>query len=165
MNKAHYVRKEDAAPKWRLIDAEGKVLGRLATTVTEILRGKDKPYYTPHTDCGDYVVIINADKIVLSGDKWEKKEYVSHSLWIGGKKVKTAKELFMKHPTDLIELAVKRMLPKNILSRQILKKLNIYTGNAHPHKAQSPELFELETQLPSKIRMPKKSKVMQRSSK
>jgi large subunit ribosomal protein L13 len=148
MNKAFYPRKEDVVAGWSHIDAEGKVLGRLATFVADRLRGKDKPHYTPHTDCGDYVVITNADKIVLSGDKWEGKEYVRVTGWIGGKKETSAKDLHAKHPTRLIELAVKRMLPKNKLSRQMIKKLKIYAGSEHPHVAQNPTFVELDIQKP-----------------
>ena len=136
MNKSFVLKKEERCPEWRVFDAEGKVLGRLATQVADALRGKDKPYYTPHTDSGDYVVIINADKIVLTGNKWEDKEYVRYSGWSSGKKVATAKELKEKHPTHIVELAVKGMLPKNKLNREILKKLKVYVGAEHPHKAQ-----------------------------
>jgi len=148
MNKAFYPRKEDVVTQWCHIDANGLVLGRLATFVADRLRGKDKAHYTPHTDCGDYVVITNADKIVLSGDKWEDKEYVSVTGWIGGKKEISAKDLHAKHPTRLIELAVKRMLPKNRLSRQMIKKLKIYAGTEHPHIAQNPTIIKFETQEP-----------------
>lgn len=136
MNKTFYLRKEDRAPVWRLIDADGMVLGRLATQVADILRGKDKPYYTPHTDCGDYVVIINADKIKLTGNKWKDKIYVTVSGWRSGKRETSAKDQMAKHPTSLIELAVKRMLPKNTLNRDAFKKLKVYTGPEHPHIAQ-----------------------------
>lgn len=141
MNRAFMLKKEAQSPQWRLIDAEGKVLGRLATQVADILRGKDKATYTPHADAGDYVVIINADKVVLTGKKLEDKEYVSYSGWMSGTKVTTAKEMQQKHPGKIIEMAVKRMLPKNKLAREILKKLKIYTGAEHPHKAQQPEAF------------------------
>ena len=136
MNRSFVLKKEERAPQWRLVDAEGKVLGRLATEVADALRGKDKPYYTPHTDSGDYVIVVNADKIVLTGNKWEDKEYVRYSGWMGGKKVATAREMKEKHPTMIIEMAVKGMLPKNKLSSQILKKLNVYVGAEHPNKAQ-----------------------------
>ena len=139
MNRTFYLRKEDRAPKWRLVDAEGQVLGRLATKIADALRGKDTPYYTPHTDCGDYVVVVNADKIKLTGKKLKNKEYVRVSGWMGGKKVTTARDMLVKHPTYLIEYAVKRMLPKNKLNRQIFKKLKIYAGQDHPHKAQKLE--------------------------
>ncbi|QQR53474.1 50S ribosomal protein L13 [bacterium] len=136
MNKAFYLKKEDRAPKWRVIDAEGKILGRLATQIADALRGKDKPYYTPHTDCGDYVVVINADKVVMTGQKMSDKEYVTYSGWMSGKKVTLAKDLMKKHPTKIVELAVKRMLPKNTLNSDIYRKLKVYAGSEHPHKAQ-----------------------------
>lgn len=136
MNKAFFLRKEDRKPSWRVIDAEGKILGRLATELADIIRGKDKATYTPHTDSGDYVVVINAEKIVLTGDKMEGKIYDRHTGWVGGYKTLTARQMLEKHPTQLIELAVKRMLPKNYLSRQVLKKLKIYVGTEHPHRAQ-----------------------------
>ncbi len=136
MNKAFYLRKEDRNPQWRLIDAEGAILGRLATQIANALRGKDKPYYTPHDDAGDYVVVVNADKIKLTGDKWEGKEYARYTGWIGGYRVTKAKDLLIKHPTQLIELAVRGMLPKNKLNREIIKKLKVYAGPEHPHKAQ-----------------------------
>lgn len=136
MNRAFFLRKEDTNAQWRVIDADGKVLGRLATEIADILRGKDQATFTPHTDGGDYVVVVNASKIVLTGNKWEDKEYVTVTGWMGGKKVKTAEEVFAKDPARLIQLAVKRMLPKNILSRTIIKKLKIYAHAEHPHKAQ-----------------------------
>jgi len=136
MNRAFFLRKEDRSPKWRLIDAEGKVLGRLATEIAEALRGKDKPNYTPHTDCGDYIVVINAEKVALTGDKLEGKVYARYTGYIGGYKEETAKEVLEKHPTRLVEHAVKGMLPKNRLSNQIIKKLKVYAGPEHPHKAQ-----------------------------
>lgn len=136
MNRTFFLKKEDRDPQWILIDASGQVLGRLATQIAEILRGKNRPEYTPHTDSGDYVVVINADKIVLTGDKWEGKTYESYSGWIGGLKVRTASEMLEKHPTKIIEKAVEGMLPKNRLSRQIVKKLKVYVGVDHPHHAQ-----------------------------
>ncbi len=136
MNKAFFLRKEDRDPKWHLIDAQGEVLGRLATKIADTLRGKDKAIFTPHTDCGDYVVVINAEKIKLTGDKWEGKEYVRYSGWMGGKKVTTAREMLKKHPEKIIQKAVKGMLPKNKLSEEIIKKLKIYTGSEHPHQGQ-----------------------------
>lgn len=148
MNKTFYPRKEDVVAQWRHIDAEGLVLGRLATQVADILRGKDKPHYTPHTDCGDYVVITNAEKIILSGNKWDDKTYIRVTGYLGNKKEIPAKDLHAKHPTQLIELAVRRMLPKNTLSRQIIKKLKVYTGSTHPHEAQSPQVFKVEIQKP-----------------
>lgn len=139
MNKTFFLRKEDANPQWRLIDASGKVLGRLATEIANILRGKDQAEFTPHTHSGDYVVVINAEKIVLTGNKLNDKVYLSYSGYLGGQKSRTAREIMEKTPEKLIELAVKRMLPrinKSTLSRLILKKLKVYAGSKHPHVAQ-----------------------------
>lgn len=136
MNKTFFLRKEDRAPKWRVIDANGLILGRLATKIADALRGKDKAIYTPHTDCGDYIVVINADKVVLTGKKLVQKEYINYSGWMGGKKVIMAKDMLRKHPTKILQLAVKRMLPKNKLSDQVIKKLKLYVGDSHPHVAQ-----------------------------
>lgn len=136
MNKAFVLKREARAPQWRLIDAEGKVLGRLATQVADILRGKDKATYTPHTDSGDYVVIINADKVVLTGNKLRDKEYKTNSGWLSGLKIISAQEMQKRHPGRIIEMAVRRMLPKNRLSGQVYKKLKVYEGTDHPHKAQ-----------------------------
>lgn len=136
MNKAFNLRKEDRAPKWRLIDAKGKVVGRLATEVADILRGKDKPLYTPHTDCGDYVVIINVEKIKFTGNKMEQKTYEWYTGWIGGLKSLTAAQVMAKDPARIIILAVKRMLPKTKMGRAVIKKLKVYKGSEHPHIAQ-----------------------------
>ena len=136
MNRSFFLKNEERAPKWRVIDGKGRVLGRLATEIADVLRGKDKAIFTPHTDCGDYVVVVNADKVVLTGKKAKNKEYVSYSGWIGGQKIVKANDLLAKHPTKILELAVKRMLPKNRLSRQIIKKLKLYVGDSHPHQAQ-----------------------------
>lgn len=136
MNKSFVLKKEARDPQWRLIDAEGKVLGRLATEIADILRGKDRAFYTPHTDSGDYVVVINAEKVVLTGSKWQDKQYDHYTGWIGGLKTTTAEAVQKKHPGFIIEHAVKGMLPKNTLNRAIFKKLKVYAGNAHPHKAQ-----------------------------
>ncbi len=136
MNRSFVLKKEERRPQWRLMDAKEQVLGRLATKIADMLRGKDKPFYTPHTDSGDYVVVINAEKIALTGNKWEDKEYISYSGWFGGKKITTAKEMLAKHPTELVRHAVKGMLPKNKLMKEAIKKLKIYTGTEHPHKAQ-----------------------------
>ena len=136
MNKAFFLKNEARDPQWHLIDAEGKTLGRLATQVADVLRGKDRPTFTPHTDSGDYVIIVNAEKVHLTGKKWEDKEYRRYTGWMGGYKVRTAKEMLEKHPTDIITKAVQGMLPKNRLSRQIIKKLKVYVGDKHPHQAQ-----------------------------
>ncbi len=136
MNKSFVLKNETRKPSWRVIDAQDQVLGRLATRIADILRGKDKPVYTPQTDSGDYVVVINAEKIKLTGNKLENKQYDRYSGWIGGYKVETAQEMLTKYPERLIEHAVKGMLPKNILNRQVIKKLKVYVGTEHPHKAQ-----------------------------
>jgi len=136
MNKAFYLRKEDRNPQWRVMNAQGESLGRLAVKIANALRGKDQAMYTPHTDSGDYVVVINASEIVLTGNKWNDKEYISHSGYLGNRKVLTAKQVFEKDPTLMIIKAVKLMLPKNTLNKQILKKLKVYTGAEHPHIAQ-----------------------------
>ncbi|HJM68481.1 MAG TPA: 50S ribosomal protein L13 [Candidatus Babeliales bacterium] len=135
-NKTFYLSKEARAPKWHLIDAEGKILGRLATEIAEKLRGKDKAFYTPHTDSGDYVVVINAEKVKMTGEKFTDKIYLSYSGWMGGQKERTPKQLFEKRPTEVLQRAVKGMLPTNRLSRQVIKKLKVYAGSEHPHKAQ-----------------------------
>ena len=136
MNKAFYLRKEDQNPEWVLVDAEGEVLGRLATRVADMLRGKDSPEFTPHGDAGKYVVIINAEKIKLTGDKMTDKEYVHYTGWMGGQKVRTAKEIMEKNPAEIIEKAVERMLPKTSLGRKAATKLKVYAGKNHPHQAQ-----------------------------
>lgn len=136
MNKAFYLRKEDRNPQWRVMDATGQSLGRLAARVANVLRGKDQAMYTPHTDSGDYVVVINFANIVLTGAKWTDKEYVSHSGYLGNRKVLSAKQVFAKDPSALLIKAVKLMLPKNNLSKQVIKKLKIYNGAEHNHIAQ-----------------------------
>lgn len=136
MNKVFYLHKEDRNPQWRVFDAKDMILGRLATQVANALRGKDKPFFTPHDDAGDYVVVINADKIKLTGNKWEGKIYDRYSGWMGGYSVTTAKELMAKHPTQLVEHAVKGMLRRNKLNKEVIKKLKVYAGPEHPHKAQ-----------------------------
>ena len=136
MNKAFYLRKEDKNPQWRVMDATGQSVGRFAVKIADALRGKDQPMYTPHTDSGDYVVVINMANIVFTGDKWNDKEYVSHSGYIGNRRVLKAKELFIKDPSAILIRAVKLMLPKNTLNKQILKKLKVYQGAEHPHIAQ-----------------------------
>lgn len=129
--------------KWYVVDAAGQTLGRLASEVATILRGKHKPEYTPHVDTGDHVIIINAEKIELTGNKLHDKKYYRHSGYPGGLKVRTAHEMFSKHPERVLELAVKGMLPKNSLGRKMFKKLHVYAGPEHPHEAQKPEKYEL----------------------
>lgn len=135
-NKAFFLKKESQKPRWVVVDATDQVLGRLATRVADMLRGKDKPIFTPHADAGDYVVIVNAQKVKLTGKKWDQKIYDKYTGWMGGYKVSTARQLQARHPDQIIELAVKRMLPKNKLSRQLIKKLRVYQTADHPHQAQ-----------------------------
>lgn len=129
--------------EWVIIDAEGKVLGRLATVVASMLRGKHKTNYTPHVDCGDNVVIINAEKVVLTGDKMSDKLYVRHTGYPGGQRVTTASELLKKNPVSLVEKAVKGMLPKNRLGSALYRNLYVYAGIEHPHEAQKPKTIEI----------------------
>ncbi len=143
MKKYTYsAKKSDNKGKWWFVDAKGEVLGRLATRIASRLRGKHNPLFTPHVDTGDWVVVVNADKIVLTGKKMEKKKYYRHSGYIGSLKTTTAKELIEKSPEDLIRFAVKGMLPKNRLGRKLFKKLKVYAGDKHPHDAQMPEIME-----------------------
>lgn len=130
---------------WVLVDAEGQTLGRLASKVAYILRGKNKPYFTPHVDCGDNVVIINAGKVVLSGAKVEDKEYVRYTNYPGGQRFSTPKELLAKQPIKVVENAVKGMLPKNRLGRQLFRNLNVYEGAEHKQEAQQPKTIDLNT--------------------
>ncbi|AQQ51805.1 50S ribosomal protein L13 [Planococcus lenghuensis] len=129
--------------KWYVVDAEGQTLGRLASEVAAILRGKNKPTFTPNVDTGDHVIIINADKIELTGKKLTDKIYYRHSQFPGGLKQRTALEMRTKYPTQMLELAIKGMLPKNSLGRQTFKKLHVYAGSEHKHQAQQPEVYEL----------------------
>lgn len=129
--------------KWHVIDANGAVLGRLAVQVANVLRGKDKPVYTPHMDAGDFVVVINAEKVLLTGKKETDKKYMSYSGWKGGEKYTTVGKLREKQPEKLITHAVKGMIPKNRLGRVLLTKLKVYRGEAHPHAAQQPEMMTL----------------------
>lgn len=136
MNKTFFKAKEARAPRWRLIDATDKIVGRLATEVADILRGKDKPEYTAHIDTGDYVVVINAEKITFSGNKMEEKEYQWYTGYIGGLKTLTAEQVMQRDPARILEHAVKGMLPKTKMGRAVIKKLKIYKGAEHPHVAQ-----------------------------
>ncbi|MDF2699874.1 MAG: ribosomal protein [Haloplasmataceae bacterium] len=129
--------------KWYVVDATGKALGRLSSEVATLLRGKHKPTFTPHVDCGDFVIVINADKIELTGDKWNKKLYIHHSMHPGGLKVRTAKVMNATQPEKMLELAIFGMLPKGSLGRQVGNKLFVYRGSEHPHAAQKPEVYEL----------------------
>ena len=127
--------------KWYVVDAEGCTLGRLASNVASVLRGKNKPVFTPHVDTGDYVIIINADKVKVTGKKLEQKIYYSHSHYVGGMKETTLKEMMAKKPEKVVELAVKGMLPKGPLGRQMYSKLHVYAGPEHAHAAQKPEVL------------------------
>jgi large subunit ribosomal protein L13 len=129
--------------KWYVVDAEGKTLGRLAVEVAKVLRGKNKPTYTPHVDTGDHVIVVNAEKIVLTGKKLEQKTYFRHSGYPGGTTFTTAGKMLATKPERVVEAAVKGMLPKNSLGRQMYRKLNVYAGPNHPHSAQQPEVLEL----------------------
>ncbi|MFO7259561.1 MAG: 50S ribosomal protein L13 [bacterium] len=133
----------DIQRRWWLVDAEGKVLGRLASRIAGILRGKHKPIYTPHLDTGDYVVVINAAKVRLTGDKPNQKTYFRHSGYMGGERFIPFRRMIEKHPERVIELAVKGMLPKNKLGRQMRKKLRVYAGPEHPHAGQQPQPLEI----------------------
>jgi len=135
--------KETVTKEWLLVDAEGATLGRLATVVASFLRGKNKTNFTPHVDCGDYVVVINADKVSLSGTKWSDKEYVRYTGYPGGQRVTTAQEMLKKKPISLVENAVRGMLPKTRLGRAIHKNMHVYAGSSHPHEAQKPKKIEL----------------------
>jgi len=137
------MRAEDVRRSWFVVDAEDKTLGRLATEVARRLRGKHKPEYTPHVDTGDYIVVINAGKVRVTGAKTTDKIYYRHSGYPGGIKSRTFEQLRASHPERIIEIAVKGMLPRNPLGRSMLKKLKVYAGNEHPHSAQQPELLEI----------------------
>ena len=137
-------KKNEIEHQWWLVDAEGKRLGRLATEVARILRGKHKPIFTPHLDTGDHVVVVNASKIVLSGNKADQKTYFRHSGYMGNEKHIPFKKMLESHPERVIELAVKGMLPKNTLGRQIRQKLKVYAGAEHPHQGQNPQPLTIE---------------------
>ena len=137
-------KKETIERKWYVIDAEGKPLGRVASKAAHVLRGKHKATFTPHIDCGDNVIIINAEKVLLTGNKLEDKKYYNHSMYPGGLRERTAKEMVEKYPVEMVERAVKGMLPKNRLGRQIFRQLFVYAGSEHKHEAQKPERLEVK---------------------
>ena len=144
--KSYCARKEDfplGGRRWFVVDAEGKTLGRLSVRIADVLRGKDKPTFTAHVDTGDFVVVINAEKVLLTGAKLDQKIYYRHTGYIGHLKSATAREMLAKKPDEIIRQAVKGMLPKNKLAAQIIKKLKIYAGPANPHMAQNPAVLEL----------------------
>ena len=141
--RTYFPKKGDIEPRWFIIDADGKILGRLSTTIATILAGKNKPTYTPFLDTGDFVIVINAEKVVLTGKKETDKIYRSHSQYPGGLKERAARFVRAEKPERIIEEAVWGMLPKNKLGRQMLKKLNVYRGTKHPHEAQKPQRLEV----------------------
>ena len=142
--KSYMQKKETVERKWYVIDAEGKSLGRVAALAATYLRGKHKPTYTPHIDCGDNIIIINAEKVALTGNKLNNKMYYNHSQYLGGLRERTAKEMIEKYPVEMVERAVKGMLPHNRLGRQMYKKLFVYTGSEYKHEAQKPEMLEMK---------------------
>ena len=143
--KTYTLKKEEVERNWFLLDATDKVLGRVATKIADRIRGKDKPTFTPHTDGGDYVVVINAEKIKVTGSKFTDKKYYRHSLYPGGLKTKTFKDLNKDNPERIIEEAVKGMLPKNKLGRSMIKKLKVYRGSEHNHESQKPIEWNLSS--------------------
>lgn len=137
--RTYQAKKGEVEREWLVVDAAGKRLGRLAADIARLLRGKHKPVFTPHVDTGDFVIVVNADKVVLTGKKWEEKTYYWHTGYIGGLKSITARKLLQKKPEEIIKLAVKGMLPKNRLGRDLFRKLKVYAGPEHPHTAQKPK--------------------------
>jgi large subunit ribosomal protein L13 len=141
--KTYQAKKEEVEHQWYLVDAEGRILGRLATELAKILRGKNKPIYTPHVDTGDFVIVVNAGKVALTGKKMKDKIYYHHTGYPGGIREMSAEKLLAKKPTEMIRIAVKGMLPKNSLGRQMFQKLKVYAGAKHPHEAQKPVPLEI----------------------
>lgn len=141
--KTYTPRPQDVERRWWVVDAEGRVLGRVATEIARILRGKHKPMYAPHVDTGDYVIVVNADKVRLTGTKPTQKTYFRHSGYMGGERFIPFRRMMEKHPERVIELAVKGMLPKNNLGRLMRRKLKVYAGPEHPHAAQQPQVLEV----------------------
>ena len=135
--------KETVTKEWILVDAEGQILGRLAAKVAKLIRGKMKTNYTPHVDCGDNVIIINAEKVLLTGKKMDDKEYVRHTGYPGGQRIRNPRELLVKKPTEVVAKAVKGMLPKNRLGAALFRNLYVYAGTEHPHQAQQPKQIQL----------------------
>ncbi len=143
MKETFFAKKESVDRKWFVVDATDRPVGKLAAEIARILRGKHKPVYTPHVDTGDFVVVINAEKVVLTGNKWDQKLYRWRTTRPGSMKQRTARQMLEKHPEHILEHAVKGMLPKNRLGRQMYKKLKVYAGDHHPHEAQKPEALNL----------------------
>ena len=142
MKNSYMQRKEDVVRNWYIIDASEKNLGRVATKAAHILRGKHKPTFTPHVDCGDFVIVVNASKVNLTGNKMDAKIYRNHSGYPGGLRERTAREMKENYPEEMIERAIKGMLPKGRLGRQMYRKLFVYAGNEHPHQAQKPVMLK-----------------------
>jgi large subunit ribosomal protein L13 len=142
--KTQYAKPQTVEKQWLVIDAEGQILGRLCSQIAAIIRGKHKPSYSPHVDCGDVVVVINADKIRLTGKKWSDKDHVWYTGHPGGQRALTMTELMARDPRRPVELAVKRMLPKTKLGREMYRSLKVYAGPAHPHEAQNPVAYQLK---------------------
>lgn len=143
MRTTYMAKPNSVEAKWYVVDAAGQTLGRLSSEVAAIIRGKHKPQFTPHVDTGDFVIVVNADQIQLTGRKWQQKKYYRHSQYPGGLKVTTAAEMLDKKPERIIELAVYGMLPKNRLGDKLKKKLKVYAGSEHPHAAQNPEVWQI----------------------
>jgi large subunit ribosomal protein L13 len=143
--KTYSAKRDDLDPRWYVFDAEGQVLGRLATEIATVLRGKHKPTFTPHMNCGDFVVVINAEKIAVTGNRLDSKVYYRHSQYPGGLKQETLRQVLQKHPERAIERAVKGMLPRNRLGADILRRLKVYAGPTHPHEAQQPQPWSRPT--------------------
>ena len=138
-----FIKTEDANRKWYLVDAKDQVLGRLASRIAMVIRGKNKPIFTPNTDTGDFVVVVNAEKVKVTGKREYLKEYIRHSGYPGGQKITSFQEIMNKKPEAVVEMAVKRMLPKTKLGKKLIKKLKVYAGTSHPHAAQKPESITL----------------------
>lgn len=145
--KTYYAKEKEVEQnrKWFVVDAEGQILGRMASQIASILRGKNKPFYSPHQDTGDFIVVVNAEKIKVTGNKLRAKKYFRHSGYPGGETITPLNLMLQKHPERVVELAVKRMLPKNALGRKLFRKLKVYAGPQHPHQAQNPEALKLLT--------------------
>ena len=143
LKKTFSAKKSEVEEKWWLVDAQNKVLGRMASEIAQVLRGKNKPIFSPHVDTGDFVIVVNADKIRFTGKKLTDKVYYRHSGYPGGLKSITAEKLMQKDPTEVVRKAVKGMLPKNRLGRKLIMKLKVYAGGEHPHQAQQPEILNI----------------------
>lgn len=141
--KTYSAKADDIQRNWYVVNAEGKTLGRIASSIATVLRGKHKAIFTPHMDCGDYVIVVNAEKVAVTGNRMDEKMYYRHSGYPGGLRAEKMRDVILKHPDRVIRQAVQKMLPKNDLSRTVIRKLKIYAGPEHPHSAQHPEKWEL----------------------